>query len=146
VGFLATIFLKLFTGSTLSFVSNVIGSITNEKIAVVQAQTNLTATEASAVVNSEIARYNAQSALQMAQMTHPIWWVAWCLFVIPSGAYVGLIHLKSIACPFYHSACTWAIPEVPKQIEAWDSTIVLSFFGLAAASSIVQSITSRIGK
>ena len=68
------------------------------------------------------------------------------MFVLPAGAYVAIIHLKSIMCAFFGTACMWNIPEVPKQIEAWDTYIVLSFFGLAAASSILGSIVGRLGK
>jgi len=144
VGFLATIFLKVFTGSTLSFVSNILQSLTSEHVAIVQAQTGLAATEATAVVNAEISRQVVQGNLLGAMMKHPIWWIAWCLFVLPAGCYVALIHIKSLACTFYGDACSWNILRVPPQIELWDNYVVLSFFGLAAASSVVSSIAGRI--
>jgi hypothetical protein len=138
--------LKFFTGSTLSFVSKVVTSLANEHAAVVTAQTGLAATEVTAVVSAEIARTNALSSVMQAEMTHRIWWWGWALFVLPAGAYVALIHIKSLACAFLGTACLWNIPEVPKQIEAWDTYIVLSFFGLAATSSILGSIVGRLGK
>lgn len=143
---LASLFLKFFTGSALSFVSNIVTSLTNEKAAIVQAQTGLAATEVTAIVQAEISRQQALSTVMQAEMTHRIWWWGWALFVLPAGAYVALIHLKSIGCAFFATACTWNIPEVPKQIEAWDTYIVLSFFGLAATSSILGSIAGRLGK
>jgi hypothetical protein len=146
MGWLASIALKLFTGSTLSFVSGIVTSLTNEKVAVVQAQTGLAATEVTAVVQAEISRQQALSTIMQAEMTHRIWWWGWSLFVLPAGAYVALIHIKSLACAFIGTACMWNIPEVPKQIEAWDTYIVLSFFGLAATSSILGSIVGRLGK
>lgn len=146
MGWIASIALKLFTGSTLSFVSNIVTSLTNEKVAVVTAQTGLAATEVVAVVDAEKARVAAQSQIQMAQMTHPIWWVAWTLFVIPVGLYDALIHMKSVLVPFYPSVLHWNIPEVPAQIEAWDMYVILSMFGLAVTSSVVTSIVGRLGK
>jgi hypothetical protein len=136
--------LKFFSGGVLSFVSTVLTQLTNEHVAVVQAQTGLAATEATAVVNAEIARQTAMSTVLQAQMQHKIWWWAWALFVMPTGCYVALVHIKSLACTFYDGACTWNILEVPKQFEAWDTYVVLSFFGLAAASSVVSSIAGKI--
>ena len=146
MSWLASIFLKVFTGSTLSFVSSIISSLTNEKVAIVTAQTGLAATEVTAVVQAEISRQQALASIMQAEMTHRIWWWGWSLFVLPAGAYVAIIHLKSIMCAFFGTACMWNIPEVPKQIEAWDTYIVLSFFGLAATSSILGSIVGRLGK
>lgn len=146
MGWLASMALKLFTGSTLSFVSSIVTSLTNEHSAVVVAQTGLAATEVTAVVSAEISRQQALSSVMQAEMTHRIWWWGWALFVLPAGAYVAVIHIKSIGCAFFNSVCTWNIPEVPHQIEAWDNYIVLSFFGLAAASSILGPIVGRLGK
>lgn len=146
MSWLASFFLKAFTGSTLSFVSKVVTSLANEKVAVVQAQTGLAATEVTGIVQAEISRQQALSTVMQAEMTHRIWWWGWALFVLPAGTYVALIHLKSIMCAFIGTACMWNIPEVPKQIEAWDTYIVLSFFGLAATSSILGSIAGRLGK
>jgi hypothetical protein len=141
---LASFFLKFFTGSTLSFVSSIVTQLTNEHAAIVTAQTTLTGIEVGAVINAEIARQNAQAGLISAMMAHPIWWIGWALFVLPAGLYVALIHLKSILCPFWGSACAWNILEVPAKLEAWDNYVVLSFFGLAAAGPIVTALASKI--
>lgn len=147
--FLAGLFLKFFTSGTLNFISGVIGSLTNAQIAKVQAETGLAATEAKAVVQAEIARINAQSQVQMAQMTHPIWWFAWGLFVIPPAIYDAIIHIKSIGCMFVADAKTcnaaWVILQVPPTIESWDMYVVLSMFGLAVTSSVVTTIANRLG-
>lgn len=141
---LASFFLKFFTGSTLTFVSNIIAQMSNAHVAIVQAQTGLTGIEVTSVVSAEIARQNAQAGLVSAMMSHPIWWVGWALFVVPVGLYSALIHFKSILCPFYESVCTWNIPAVPPTQAAWDHYVVLSFFGLAAAGSIVTALASKI--
>jgi len=144
MGWIASFFLKVFTGSTLSFVSNIVTALSNEHVAVVQAQTGLEATAVTGVIQAEISRQNAVSSIMQAEMQHRIWWWGWSLFVMPAGCYVALIHIKSLTCAFFDTACTWNIPEVPKQIEAWDTYVVLSFFGIFAASSVVTTIASKI--
>jgi hypothetical protein len=150
MGFLGSIFLKLFTGSALKFVSGVITSITNEHVAEVQAQTGLDATEATAVVQAEIARYAAVSNVQIAAMSHPIWWWAWACFVFPVGLYMAAIHGVSLGCMLAtdHHACSaaWTVLEVPKQIEAWDMYVILSMFGIYAVSPVISAVASRLGK
>lgn len=146
MGWIASIFFKMFTGTTLNFVSNIIGKLADEKVALVQAQTGLDATAITGLVNAEISRQHELASVMQAEMNHRIWWWGWALFVLPAGAYVALIHIKSVACAFYSDACHWVIPEVPHQIEAWDNYIVLSFFGLAATSSILSVIAGRLGK
>jgi hypothetical protein len=145
MGFLASIFLKFFTGGTLSFISSTLKQLTDSHVAIVQAQSGLAATEASAVVNAEISRQQVLGNTIMTGMNHPIWWAGWALFVFPAGLYSALVHAKSLLCPFFTSACFWDIKEVPKQFESWDTYIVLAFFGLAATSSIVGAVTSKIG-
>lgn len=145
MGFLASFALKFFSGTVLSFVSNVVSKLADEHVAIVQAQTGLAIAEVGGVVAAEQTRMNAQASITLASMTHPVWWIGWVLFVIPAGAYDALIHLKSLACPFFDAACTWNILRVPATIEAWDQYVVLSFFGLAATSSVVSSIAGRIG-
>jgi hypothetical protein len=148
VAFLAGLFLKVFTGSTLSFVSNILQSLTSEHVAIVQAQTGLAATETKAVVDAEIARQNMQGNIIMAMMNHPVFWIAWSLLVLGTAGYDFAIHFKSIGCAFATDAqaCNraWVILAVPKEISDWDHYVILFFFGLGAASSIVTSITRRI--
>jgi hypothetical protein len=150
MGFLASIFLKLFTGSTLNFVSKIITSMTSEHVAEVQAQTGLDATEATAVVQAEIARYSAVKDVQISAMSHPIWWWAWALFVFPVGLYMASIYMLSLGCAFAvdHHACAaaWTILEVPKEIESWGFTVVTSIFGIYGVSSVVTTIANRLGK
>lgn len=141
---IAGFFLKFFTGSTLSFVSGIVTQLTNEHAAIVTAQTTLTGVEVSSVVNAEISRYSAQASLETAMLAHKIWWVGWSCFVLPAGLYVALIHAKSILCPFWETACSWNIPEIPHQLEMWDGLVVMSFFGIAGVSAVVQAIAGKI--
>ena len=143
---IASIFLKVFTGGTLSFVSNIVSKLSDQHVAVVQAQTGLTAAQTNAVVTAEVARQGIVGNVMMSMMNHPIWWVGWALFVLPVGAYDALIHIKSLACPFMADACTWNIPRVPSTQEDWDKMVVLSFFGIFGASAVVGAIVSKMGR
>lgn len=138
--------LKMFTGPVLSFVSNIVGKLSDEHVAIVQAQTGLTAAQTTAVVGAEIARQNVVGNVMVTMMNHPIWWVGWALFVLPVGFYDALIHIKSLACPFDVAACAWNIPRVPATQEDWDKMVVLSFFGIFGASTVVSAIVSKMGK
>ena len=138
--------ISLFSTPIMSFVGSVIKSLTNEQVEELQARTGLAATEALAAVNAENVRVSAQRDAQLAAMNHPIWWVAWTLFVIPVGMYDALIHMKSVLAPFAPSVLLWNIPEVPKEIESWDMYVILSMFGLAVTSSVVTTIVRNLGK
>lgn len=146
MGLIAGFFLKFFTGTALSFVSNIVGKLSDAHVAIVQAQTGLDATKVTGVVEAERTRLAAVSNVTMAAMTHPVWWIGWVLFVIPVGLYDAIIHGKSILCPFWSFACTWDILRVPPTQESWDMYVVLSFFGLAATSSVITSIAQSVGK
>lgn len=144
MAWLASIALKFFSGGALSFVSNILTQLTNTHVAIVQAQTGLEATEAAAVVNAEIARQGYLSSTIVAGMNHPIWWIGWGLFVFPAGLYSAQVHFKSVFCAWgWFDACSWNILEIPRQFESWDTYVVLSFFGLAATSSVVAAIAKR---
>lgn len=145
MGFLASFLLKFFSSGVLSFVSNIVGKLSDQRIAIVQAQAGLAAGEVTAVIAAEQTRISAQASTIMAAMNHPIWWIGWALFVLPAGCYAALIHSKSLLCPFFVSVCEWNILRVPATTEAWDQLVVLSFFGLAATSSVVGLIASKIG-
>src|SRR5689334_18102598 len=48
-----------------------------------------------AVVQAEIAAKQAQKEMNIVGMSHPVWWVAWALFVLPVGFYHFMIHFVS---------------------------------------------------
>ena len=135
MGWLASIALKFFTSSTLSFVSGVVSKLSDAHVAVVQAQTGLDATKVTGVIAAEQTRLAAVSNVMMTMMSHPIWWVGWALLVLPVGLYDAQIHFKSILCPYLASVCEWDIKRVPQVQESWDMYVVLSFFGLFITGS-----------
>jgi hypothetical protein len=143
-------FLSLFTGPLLKIIPGIFKALSSEQIAKFQAESGLGIAEATALAQAETARLAAQSNVQMAAMTHPIWWVAWVLFVFPVGLYMAANYLKSVGCMFaenYHTCnAAWQILQVPPTLESWGFYVVMSMFSLSVASSVVSKIASSIGR
>jgi hypothetical protein len=89
-----------------------------------------------AVVQSEIARVQAQKEMNMVGMNHPIWWVAWALFVLPVGLYHAMIYFVST----FHLVLV--VDRVPPVQEQWGMWIVGSIFGAQVTTGIVSQITN----
>jgi hypothetical protein len=93
-----------------------------------------------ALIGYGTARLGAQKDVLMAMLGHPIWWVAWSLFVFPVGFYHAAIFIVStLDAPFI-------IKRVPEVQEQWAQMIVLSFFGLFVGTGIVGAVLSKFGK
>jgi len=88
-----------------------------------------------AVIAGDTAGKQAQKELNLVGMNHPIWWIAWAVFVLPVGAYHACIHWVSI-----FPGLGWTILRVPPMQEQWDMYIVGSIFGAQVTSGIVKSI------
>jgi len=77
---------------------------------------------AKSLIEAEISRRQAQKELGLASMRHPVWWVAWGLFVIPVGLYHATIFLASTF------ALDIVVQRVPPVQEAWATEIIGSIF------------------
>lgn len=95
------------------------------------------------IVRQDIAHIQARRDLGIASMSHPVWWVAWALFVIPVGLYHAGIFLLSIASI---GPETYAILKVPPEQEAWARQIVASIFTLQAAAGVSGALLRRWSK
>lgn len=89
-----------------------------------------------AVVQSEIARVQAQKEMNVVGMSHPIWWFAWALFVLP----VGLYHFMIFFVSTFHLEFT--VDRVPPVQEQWGMWIVGSIFGAQVTSGVIGQVTS----
>jgi hypothetical protein len=83
----------------------------------------------------------------MAAMNHPVWWVGWCLFVIPVGLYHAAIFILSTLSI---GPDVYAVLRVPATQEAWATDIIKSIFlaqaGTGAVAGIAHAIGKRLGK
>lgn len=93
------------------------------------------------LIKGEIARQNAVRDVTVASMNHPIYWVAWAMFVLPVALYHGSIFWVSV-----FPGLGWTILKVPPDQIEFAKTIVLSMFGLHATSSILTGVLQRWGK
>jgi hypothetical protein len=90
---------------------------------------------------SDDTRVAVQRDLVLAAMSHPIWWIAWGMFVFPVGIYHATIYLLStlgIGPEIY------AVLRVPHEQEQWGRDIVKTIFvaqaGTGVAGGLIQSI------
>lgn len=89
-----------------------------------------------AVVEAQVAGVQAQKEMNVVGMGHPVWWIAWALFVIPVGMYHSAIFFVST----FH--LQWVVDRVPQTQETWALYIVLSIFGAQVTTGLTQQITT----
>jgi hypothetical protein len=94
-------------------------------------------------IDAEIARKAAQRDLGIAAMNHPVWWVAWCIFVIPVGMYHAAIYLLST---FGVDPHTFAVLKVPAEEQEFGRVVVESLFIAQTTSGVVGAIVKRFSK
>lgn len=95
------------------------------------------------VIHAEVERIKGNTSVILAGMNHRIWWWAWAFFVFPVGLYHAMIFVLSTIGV---KPTTFAVLQVPPMQEQWAMWIVLSIFGAQAATGIVQTIASKIGR
>jgi hypothetical protein len=90
-----------------------------------------------AIVQSEVARQNAQRDITLSMHGHKVFWIAWGLGVLPVLGY----H----ACIFFVStfpALGWTVLKVPAEELAYADLIVKSVFTLTGASTVVAGVAN----
>jgi hypothetical protein len=92
------------------------------------------------MIRAEIADRQGRRDIIVAGMNHPIWWLAWALFVLPVGLYHATIYLVST----FH--LDHVVLRVPPTQEEWGVWIVISIFGAQAGHGIASSIVKRWAK
>ena len=94
-----------------------------------------------AVVQAEIARQSALKDLTVNAMSHPIWWVAWCLGVFPVLGYHACIFWVSV-----FPGLGWSILKVPADQIEFGRTVTQWMFGIGGASALVTAVTQSWSK
>ena len=90
-------------------------------------------------IRAEIARRGAQRDLGIAAMSHPVWWIAWGLFVIPVGLYHATIFILST---LGIGPETYAVLKVPADQQRL-SEVVIQYLFLAQASAGVAGVVIK---
>lgn len=89
-----------------------------------------------AVVQAQAAGVQAQKEINIIGMGHPIWWVAWGLYVIPAGFHSFAVHFVST----FHLA--WVVDKLPPEFIAQDQIMILSIFGAQVTTGLTQTIAN----
>ena len=109
----------------------------------------------------EAARYQTWSNVTIAAMAHPVWWLAWAMFVVPVGLYDGMIYfvstfdawLNTAGCyiPTHATAiqagrhvCEWFVTAVPPDQASSRANIIYFIFGAQAASGAAAGIAQAL--
>jgi len=94
-------------------------------------------------IEAEKARRSAQRDLGIAAMGHPVWWLAWSLFVIPVGVYNAAIFTLSIlSIP----PDTYAVLRVPLEQERLARDVIEYLFLAQGGAGIAGAIIGRFAK
>lgn len=88
-----------------------------------------------AIVQSETARQGKALDVYSAMLSHPIFWVAWGLGVIPVMTYHAAVFFVS-TFPFWG----WTVLKVPPDQLEFSKTVVGNVFLLTGASTVVAGI------
>lgn len=101
-------------------------------------------------IDGEIERRKAQRDLGIASMSHPVWWLAWALFVIPVGIYhAAIFTLSTLSIP----PCGLGIVEgcysvlrVPPAQEELSKAIIQYLFLAQAGAGIAGAAIRRLSR
>jgi hypothetical protein len=113
------------------------------KLAATNATDEAALSLAVAQINAEIARKAAQKDLGIASMSHPVWWMAWGLFVIPVGLYHATIFLLST---FGVDPHTFAVLKVPAEEQALSQSVIEYLFLAQSTSGVIGAVVKRFTK
>lgn len=94
-------------------------------------------------IEAEIARRNAQRDLGIAGMSHPVWWIAWGLFVIPVGLYHATIFILST---LGIGPETYAVLKVPLDQQELSKVVIQYLFIAQAGAGVAGALIKRFVK
>ena len=114
------------------------------KLAAANDSDRIAADLAGKAIEAEIARRNAQRDLGIASMSHPVWWIAWGLFVIPVGLYHATIFILST---LGIGPETFAVLRVPPDQQQLSNAVIQYLFlaqgGVGIAGTLIQRIARK---
>ena len=94
-------------------------------------------------IAAEIERRSAQRDLGIAGMNHPVWWIAWGLFVIPVGLYHATIFILStlgIGPDIY------AVLKVPADQQRLSEAVIQYLFLAQAGAGVAGAVIKRLSR
>jgi len=111
----------------------------------------------------EAARNEAWGRVAVQAMLHPMWWVAWGLFVLPVGFYDGMIFFVSTFDRWLNTPgcsipeighgvtrglqlCEWWVRKVPPDQAALRASVIYFIFGAQATSGAAAGIGQVVSR
>jgi hypothetical protein len=98
---------------------------------------------AKADIEASVAYSKDRRDLGIAAMSHPVWWIAWSLFVIPPGLHHAAVYLMST---LGIGPDQFAVLAVPAEQKAMTREIVSTIFFLQGGSGIAGAVIQRLMK
>lgn len=99
-------------------------------------------------IEAERDRRQAQKDLGIAAMSHPVWWVAWGLFVIPVGIYHATIFILSTLgippCGKIIVTGCFTVLEVPADQKALSTAVIQYLFLAQAGAGVAGMLAQRL--
>lgn len=101
-------------------------------------------------IEAEADRRRAQRDLGIVAMSHPVWWVAWCLFVIPVGLYHATIFIVSTLgippCGGITVSPCFTVLRVPTDQQELSRAIIAYLFLAQGASGIAGAVIKKLSR
>lgn len=154
-------------GSLVGPVLSYLEKRTDADVQKLQIREGMSRDAALAIIKDAGAAREATRDVILAAMSHPIWWVAWAIFVVPVGLYHAAIFGVStldawINTPGCHipelgeavragaRICEAWVRRVPATQEAWAQQIIGNVFlaqaGTGAVAGIVSAVSRRLAR
>lgn len=113
-----------------------LGQKTNAALETFRIGNNNAAQVSTAAVQGDVQKSLAMIELQKSAMNHPIWWVAWALYIIPAGMHSAAVHLVST----FHLALI--VDKLPSDFIAQDKMMVMYLFGAQIGTGVIDKVVN----
>ncbi len=143
MGFLASIFTSITSGALSGILQPILGYFTAKQ------DTTLEGLKAAAGADTALGTAFLNAQVEMAQLkaSQNMWFGARLIF-LALGALVtihfGAVVFDSIS--WNHVVGSWGIAALPKPLDSWEGSIILSFFIVAPAAPVFSAVTSWLHK
>jgi hypothetical protein len=94
-------------------------------------------------IDASIKRSEHRRDLGLAAMSHPVWWLAWALFIIPAGLHHAAIYVLSTLSV---GPAEFAVLAVPLEQKAITREFIQWMLGAQVTSGIAGAVLKRFAK
>jgi hypothetical protein len=113
-----------------------LGKKTDAALEKFRIQNNNEAQVSTVAIQGDVQKSIAMMDLQKSAMNHPIWWLAWALYILPAGVHSAAVHFVST----FHLALI--VDKLPPDFIAQDKMIVMSLFGAQIGTGVIDKVVN----